>query len=328
MNLRYLKKFSNLSVAYTGADVSFLYMNIMAIDWLISYVVHGASFTDYFAYGFYKLRYIGRSEYITCRWHKKIQAICNPIISDREIFRNKVIFNEKFSDLLGRSWLDVENVTIEVFAKFFRDHPFVFVKDVNGYCGIGIKKYESSECDSKKLFYELVSHRDAHFILEEAITQHEKLSEFHPWSINTIRIVTIYDNTNDIVYIMNARLRMGNLKNSIDNFHAKGICANIDIETGIICSVGYDKQNNEYVEHPITHKQIVGFQIPYWESCKQFVIRVAKRVPTVRYVGWDIVIQNDGTFLLIEGNDNADHDVQQLHNKGLWKQYKSIIKNF
>ena len=100
-----------------------------------------------------------------------------------------------------------------------------------------------------------------------------------------------------------------------------------NIKTGIIDSVGYDAYNKTYITHPLTEKKIIGFQIPYWDECKLFVMKTAKKIPTVRYIGWDIVIQEGGRSILIEGNDNADHDFQQLHNRGLWKQYKSIINN-
>ena len=120
---------------------------------------------------------------------------------------------------------------------------------------------------------------------------------------------------------------MGNKKNSVDNFHFDGIGANVDIETGIINTIGYDTYNKTYILHPETKKQIIGFQIPNWNECILFIKKAAKRLPSVRYIGWDLVIKNDGSLCLIEANDNADHDFQQLHNKGLWREYKSILKN-
>ena len=83
---------------------------------------------------------------------------------------------------------------------------------------------------------------------------------------------------------------------------------------------------NFFFNHPITGKQIIGFKIPYWQECKEFVMKAARHIPTVRYVGWDIVLLEGGKFLLVEGNDNADHDFQQLHYRGLWKDYKKILK--
>ena len=53
---------------------------------------------------------------------------------------------------------------------------------------------------------------------------------------------------------------------------------------------------------------------------------MARVVPEVGYVGWDIVALQDGTFAVIEGNDNADHDVQQIDGNGIWPIYKRIIK--
>ena len=73
-------------------------------------------------------------------------------------------------------------------------------------------------------------------------------------------------------------------------------------------------------------KRIVGFQIPFWQECKAFIERVARVTPQIRYVGWDVVVLPDGGFSLIEANDNADHDGQQIHNRGMWKEYRALIK--
>ena len=81
---------------------------------------------------------------------------------------------------------------------------------------------------------DLVKQNDAHYILEEPLTEIESIQSFHPWSINTIRIVSLYDAKNEVVNFMNARIRIGNKKNNVDNFHYDGIGANIDINTGII----------------------------------------------------------------------------------------------
>ena len=81
-----------------------------------------------------------------------------------------------------------------------------------------------------------------------------------------------------------------------------------------------------YIYHPLTDRQILGYHIPYWNECKLFIEKAVRKLPTVRYVGWDIVIGMNGNFSLIEANDNADHDFQQLYNKGLWKEYCQVLK--
>lgn len=320
-------RFREMRLTYIGTEVSFIQKLFYIVDYVFAFIVQGASISDYFAYGFYKLRYNGRKEYITYRRYHIIQDKCNKA-SDRCLCREKNKFNDLFKEFLGRDWIDINNVNEQQFVSFCNKYSVVFIKEIEGYRGIGTRKVETKNLNAKELYNELIADVNSHYIAEEQITQNSELAAFHPWSINTIRIVTVYDTINDEVHIMNARLRMGNKKNNVDNFHFDGIGANINVETGIIDTIGYDTHNNIYIVHPITGKQIIGFQIPYWEECKAFVSRVAKHIPTVRYIGWDIVIQDNGHFLLIEGNDNADHDFQQLHNRGLWKQYQSIIKKF
>ena len=43
-------------------------------------------------------------------------------------------------------------------------------------------------------------------------------------------------------------------------------------------------------------------KIPMWDRVLEVVIEAAKKIPQVRYIGWDIAITNDGVEL-IEGNN-------------------------
>ena len=54
--------------------------------------------------------------------------------------------------------------------------------------------------------------------------------------------------------------------------------------------------------------------------------KAARSIPKVRYIGWDVVLKDDGELCIIEANDNADHDIQQLHHGGMWREYKAILK--
>lgn len=121
-------------------------------------------------------------------------------------------FNELFKEFLGRDWIDVNNVDEMLFISFCHKYPVIFIKEINGYRGIGTRKIETENLNAKDLYNELISDINSHYIAEEQITQISELANFHPWSINTIRIVTVYDTINDKVHIMNARLRMGNKK--------------------------------------------------------------------------------------------------------------------
>lgn len=326
MNIKYIyNRFHQMKDAYIG-KTSALRTGWLWLGWINNAILYGASISDYFAYGFYKLNHTGKQDYITYRrYHKIMQKANNQ--TDIDICRSKIHFNEYFSDLLGREWIDTHTASKEDINAFMARHKSFFLKEILSFRGIGVRRIESKGLNVDQFLKECMSDEKCHYILEEPLQEIESLQEFHPWSINTIRVVTLYDTTHDKVHFMNARLRMGNNKNNVDNFHFEGIGANIDIETGIINGVGYDTHNKTYLIHPLTGKQIIGFKIPEWEKCKQFIEKAAKRMPTVRYVGWDLVIRPDGEMCLIEANDNADHDFQQLHNKGLWKEYKAILKH-
>lgn len=319
------RRFHQMKDAYIG-PTSIVRTLWLWLGWINNAILYGATISDYFAYGFYKLQHSGKQEYITYRRYHAIQRKANNK-NDIHICRSKIDFNEYFADLLGREWLDTRKATAEDIAAFAQRHPYFFLKEILSYRGIGVTRVESEGLNASAFLDQCLSDNDCHYILEEPLQEISCLQEFHPWSINTIRVVTLYDTTNDCVHIMNARLRMGNKKNNVDNFHFDGIGANIDIETGLIDGVGYDTHNQTYLVHPLTGKQIIGFKMPEWEKCKQFIDKAARRLPSVRYIGWDLVIKPDGEMCLIEANDNADHDFQQLHNKGLWKEYQTILKN-
>lgn len=325
--IRLKERFYEMMNIYIGKNVPIYKQAIYVLDYLIAYIMHGSSISDYFTFGFYRMRNNGRKEYITYKRYHKIQDKCNKK-EDRIICRNKSIFNNHFSDFLGREWIDLKVADFKSFESFLKSRSVVFIKEVNGFRGVGVSRIETNGVDLQKLYNDLTKDKSFHYIVEEEITQILSLKKFHPWSINTIRIVTLYDNVNDDVHVINARIRIGNNKNSVDNLHYGGIGANIDIVTGIINTEGRDSTNNRYIHHPITGVQIVGFQIPYWNECIEYAKKAARHIPTVRYIGWDIVIKDDGSFILIEANDNADHDFQQLFCGGLWRKYKSIMSKF
>lgn len=325
----FVRRFVEMRGFYIGTSVPF-YKNIFyVIDYFFALIFYGASISDYFAYGFYKARRSWKNEFVTYKRHKIIQRIAND--SDYiDIFRDKVQFNKYFEKYLGRKYFSLENTSRERFNEFIKhvadNHSTLFVKDIYSERGKGIIKLIPNNINPDELYDKLVSDK-TNYVLEEEIKQHKSLSEFHPWSVNTIRIVTLYDTGAGQVHIMNAMLRMGNNQNCVDNFHFQGIGANIDIETGILNNVGYNGKNETFIFHPVTGKQITGFQLPFWSECKDFIVEVAKKIPQVRYIGWDVVLLENGKFALIEGNDNADHDIQQLYNRGLWQDYKRILNS-
>lgn len=49
---------------------------------------------------------------------------------------------------------------------------------------------------------------------------------------------------------------------------------NVDTDTGIVYTAGFDESGNRYVTHPNSGVPIVGFQIPRWNEAKSLAIRM------------------------------------------------------
>lgn len=324
--VKYLfKRFVEMNRAYRPNSSSlkrFMYF----IDWVFSFIIYGASISDYFTFGFPELNYLGRRKYITYRKHKKIQRIANDKRSI-DVCRYKSHFNKNFKRFLGRETIDVSEVSRGEFIQWVRKiNGNIFVKDAYGYRGKGVKKVNVVDIEPGPFYDELIQDKKSKYIIEQELIQDRSIAEFHPWSVNTIRITTLYDTKRDTVCIMDAGLRIGNNKKHVDNLHYGGIYCRVDIQTGVICDKGFNTKNQRFVYHPLTNKQIVGFKIENWDGLLEYVRKAVRMLRKVRYVGWDVVVLEDGGFALIEANDNADHDLQQMYRGGLWQDYKKILK--
>ena len=103
MTLKYLfTRFHQMQSYYIG-KVSLITNLWQWFDFFLSALIYGTSISDYFAYGFYKLRPSGRNEYITCRRFNKIQKIANNQ-ADIHLCRNKIDFNNlsKWGEIISR----------------------------------------------------------------------------------------------------------------------------------------------------------------------------------------------------------------------------------
>lgn len=243
------------------------------------------------------------------------------------IFRDKRIFYASFCDDLHRNWMVVdENTSWDEFDRFCNSvQNKIFAKEPISSGGAGVKFYDLKNNEEKKKLYTFAKEKT--LIIEEPIRQCNEIYDFTGISVNTMRIITLVDD-NGVPHVAAAALRMGNGGSYLDNFSSGGMGALVDIETGIISGPGKDRTGSEYLIHPYSGKQIVGFHIPDWESYKTYALKLAKRYPTMRYVGWDIVKNAQGEFCVIEGNKDAAPDVIECHlNYGLLPYYCAILHN-
>lgn len=262
------------------------------------------------------------SRYIRFPWRKALWSEKN-----QEIFNDKRLFYSSFDKYLGRKWIYVDkNTKAENLASFLKSCSYeFFAKEPLGFGGKQVRHFK--KVDNSEISTLLKECENTPLILEEKIVQCNELLAFSNSSVNTIRIVTLVDDKG-VAHIASAALRMGTGTSSVDNFSSGGISALIDIDTGIVCSTAKDKYGREYILHPTTQKQILGYRIDDWERYKVFAIQLANEFIDMRYVGWDIVKTEQDMMCVIEGNDAAGVDYLECHtNRGLLPLYEKLVSS-
>lgn len=163
-------------------------------------------------------------------------------------------------------------------------------------------------------------------IAQERIRQHDYSQAINPHGVNTIRIVTITpDNDRDSdpdPFVASAIHRFGTSETApADNWSQGGVCAPISLLTGEMGAM-YDYSSATGLgashTHPESGTVVKGEQIPNWDAVLDTAIEVASAHAENRYVGWDIVIQENGTPVVLEGNSQPHLALQQIGpNRGL-----------
>ena len=268
---------------------------------------YGAGFNDYLLCEFYNLTDAQRATYITRSVNNQLVSILN----NRDyyhFFDNKAEFYSTFSKYIGRQWLDFSKASREDFAKFMENRDTIMVKPGSESGGKGVEKLSKKDFSSLDAMYDQLK-SDGIGVVEDVLQQHEEMNRMNPSSINTLRIVTILNETGP--HIVYAHIRIGNSDRPVDNLHSGGMFAPIDLDRGVIQYPAYDKARHTYQEHPRTHTTIQGFAIPYWEEAKAMCLEASQIVPQMRYVGWDVAITPTGP-VFVEGNNLPGYDILQM----------------
>ena len=205
---------------------------------------------------------------------------------------------------------------------FLNNHLDFIIKPDSNASGRGIKIVHShSLTESKELIKDLVMGRPGRYVLEELIKQSPLMGHFHPLSVNSLRIRSF--RFDDRVEILPSNMRIGKGSSYVDNTGQGGISAAID-DNGFIFTA-CDESGNIYDTHPDSKEQIVGIRVPFWEEAKRLVEILAGIIPSVRYVGWDLALTDNG-WVMIEGNDKGMFvGIQKPRQKGFRPEMNKIL---
>ena len=288
-----------------------------------SRVISGAEYKDYVAYRFWELPDEVQKTYFTKGDANALRKKYNTNKDNLRFFMNKNEFNEKFEKFLGRPWAHTAQMTLESFTNTFANETRIIYKPLSDSCGHGVTVFDLNSEVMESVYENLKALPEG--VVEGYVVQHPEMSKYSRKSVNTVRLVSV--RAFNKINVLYAAFRMGGGDAVVDNFHAGGVLALIDVNTGKLATEAIDLAGKFYEYHPVTNEKIVGFQIPYWSEVVKLIEEAGHVVEGVGYVGWDIAITENGP-ILIEGNTAPAPNVLQTPYARYHQGMKHVVAKY
>ncbi|MEV7758309.1 sugar-transfer associated ATP-grasp domain-containing protein [Microbacterium sp. NPDC089180] len=271
---------------------------LVVADMLFQAGVKNVGFQDYIDYDFAILTPAERATYMTHPVSNQIsQKYDHP--DYRGLFQDKVEFDRKFSDFLRRDWMVVDAGNADELRAFTERLGTIVTKEPVGQAGTGVHRYHAAGVEDWTQFHRGLLER-GEILVEEVIRQHDDLAAVCPGTVNTTRVTAFFDGEKTHILAMAQKFGRGAVS---DQMTFGGFYTMLD-ENGHALGAGYDSHGHVHELHPDSGVRIADFQLPMIDEVKAFVDQVARVVPQVQYVGWDIVVGPEGP-VLVEGNWGA-----------------------
>lgn len=301
-----------------GIDVSKWRKLCIMIDALWCKLWLHCAFEEYRVYEFYKYKNAYRKTFILMS-HKATEF---RKINPRRFTMHKKVFYELIHRSIRREWICLPEAGEEQFLAFVKKHHKVLTKPDVGSHGKNIQIFEYTNDEQALAFFRSIQEDT---LCEEYIRQHEKMASLNPSSVNSIRVVTLCDDGK--VRFISASLRSGgHSKAIVDNMCNNGVGANVDLQTGVVTSLGQDYHDHTYIYHPVTGTQIVGFAVPRWQEAVELVRQTHLDIPQCPLIGWDVAITADGPEVIEINSGPGCMIMQRFDQKPKRKYIQAYIK--
>lgn len=293
------------------------------LDIIWNALTRGAGYTDYFRGNYITLSKKEKDTFVTAKkFYQILEYLNDP--NYIVLLHDKLVFNELFKKYLKRDYINLRIASFEEFEKFLKNKKIVFAKDPVGEGGHGISRIVLKDHKDKKQLYDNLI-KNGQLLVEEEIIQSDEVNEINPNVVNSFRVVTIYNKGK--VYLTNTSFRINQ-----DDANVIG-CTN-DMyfslgEDGKINSNVIDDYGTIYERHPLTNKKFSEVKISGVKEAFDMCLEAHKKVPQLRYIGWDIAFTNKGP-VMVEGNEYPGFGLIQhykLNNKrtGHLKEIEDVI---
>lgn len=260
--------------------------------------------------------------YRTSHINGKYSIILNDKKLFAELLKDKIPNGEVYGHIMDRQIHISDQVSdIAGLLHVVKQHEKVIIKRQNdgGGKGIyllsydGVFKVNMKPVDIAE-FLETLDHGHDYLIME-FFRQSAYASEIFPFSANSIRVQTMKDPDNGEHFIALAVHKFGRMTSiPTDNRSNGGVFVGVDIETGVMgrpCLYSKEEGLRYFDRHPDTDAQISGVEVPNWSQVKEDIIKMAEKLDYLAYVGWDVVITDEGVKV-IEGNNHTGIRMQMF----------------
>lgn len=293
-------------------------------DYRLALNKHWVTYSEYaFQYAFPEKTEAERDEFVSRRRMAYIYQIYTPVDAKAK-FRNKARFVDMFGKYVYRQWKYVPMISFTDFDCMVSKYDCI-AKPSSGKLGRGIFKiYKNSDIAEKQRYYDYCVKNK--YLIEECVKECDALRAFHPQSLNTLRVVTIANRNKAKVF--SGVLRTGVGESVVDNSHAGGLSAQINIDTGVVETDGVNTRGERFEVHPDSGIKFKGFHIPNWDDVVATCCEAAKSVDTL-ITGWDVAVNINDKVEIIEANYGPDMDMMQArYQKGAKKMIYGLINEY
>ena len=145
------------------------------------------------------------------------------------------------------------------------------------------------------------------YVVQEFVTSSPELHRLNPYSLSTMRIMTLA--LNGEITVHPSMLRIGGKDSLVDNLSAGGSSVGIFLD-GSIADHSYAYSGA--VAYESNGVRFEGFRIPNFDKVKEFVKSLHTRIPQCAIAGWDITLNQDNEPTFIEVNLNWPSSSPQI----------------
>jgi hypothetical protein len=150
-------------------------------------------------------------------------------------------------------------------------------------------------------------------LVQRRVSADPEVTDLTTGALPTVRVTTCLGEQGE-PEVVGAVFRMAIGSNrTVDNLHAGGIAAGVDLETGALSAasnLGMDARLGWLDRHPDTAAEITGRKLPQWAEIKALAVQAHRAFADRVLVGWDIGVTDQGP-LVVEGNSSPDLDIVQ-----------------